>query len=228
MTRLNLTVEGRTEQRFATTLLVPHLAGFGVYAAKPRLTALGKRKGSVHRGGVQRYQPLKNDLWDWIKQEADPDAFFTTMIDLYGLPTDFPRFAETSAEADPYRRVAALEKAFEEDIGDRRFIAYIQLHEFEALLLSQPDAFRRYYDQPQHEEPIALLVELREQYGNPELIDDGEDTAPSKRIGKALAEYLRAKSTAGPAIAEVIGIPTIRQNCAHFHKWLSKLEMLAN
>jgi len=226
MTRLNLTVEGRTEQEFVTRLLKPHLADFGVYAAKPRLTALAKKKGTVHRGGVQRYEPLKNDLLHWIKQDSDPDAFFTTMIDLYGLPSDFPRFSEANTRDDPYQRVAKLEEAFEEDIGDRRFIAYIQLHEFEALLFSEPEAFGHYYDQ--HKTQIASLVAMRDEFGNPELIDDGEDSAPSKRIGRAIPDYRGRKLMVGPLVAEAIGIQRIRQECAHFNQWLSRLEKLAN
>jgi len=226
MTRLNLTVEGRTEQEFVSRLLVPHLADFGVYAAKPRLTALTKKKGTVHRGGIRRYEPLKNDLLEWIKQDGDPDTFFTTMIDLYGFPGDFPKSAEASAYPDPYERVALLERAFAEDIGDRRFIAYIQLHEFEALLLARPEKFGEYYDH--RERPIASLVAMCNEFGSPELIDDGEDSAPSKRIGKVIPEYLAAKRTVGPAIAEVIGVPTIRRECAHFNQWLTKLENLAS
>jgi hypothetical protein len=226
MTRLNLTVEGKTEQAFVIRLLVPHLADCGVYVAKPRLTALRRKKGTVHRGGVQRYQPLKNDLLDWIKQDAASEVYFTTMIDFYGLPSDFPRLAETRGDSDPYQRLAKMEEAFEEDIGDRRFIAYIQLHEFETLLFSQPEAFGRYF--VAHEEPVESLVAVRDEFGNPELINEGEDSAPSKRIGKAIPKYLTMKSTMGPLVAAAIGIPTIRQNCAHFDQWLTKLENLAN
>ena len=52
MIRLNLTVEGETEQVFARQLLAGHLASHGVCLTKPRLTAVGKKKGHWHRGGL--------------------------------------------------------------------------------------------------------------------------------------------------------------------------------
>jgi len=209
MTRLNLTVEGQTEQRFVAELLVPHLAAHGVYTAKPRLTALCKKKGKVHRGGITRYEPAKNDI---------------KMIDLYALPKDFPGYIEAEKSQDPYQRVAALEQAMKDDIGDPRFIPYIQLHEFEALLFAQPEAFECYYDQ--HKKQIASLATVCNDFENPELIDDGQDTAPSKRIGNQIPEYLAAKPTAGPMIAAEIGLDVIRAKCRHFNEWLTKLEEL--
>jgi hypothetical protein len=58
------------------------------------------------------------------------------------------------------------------------------------------------------------------------LINDGEETAPSKRIGKEIPDYLGAKPTAGPIIAGKIGLETMRMKCPHFNEWLTKLENL--
>ena len=60
------------------------------------------------------------------------------MFDLYALPADFPGYAEARREVDPYGKVRILEDALGNDIADRRFIPYIQLHEFEALILADP------------------------------------------------------------------------------------------
>jgi len=146
MRRLNVTAEGKTEQQFVVQVLRPHLRKCGVYVAKPRLTAIGKKKGRVHRGGMARYHAVRNDIGRWLKEDQNQDVCFTTMVDLYGLPNDFPGYDEAVAISDPYGRVKKLEIALEEDIGDRRFIPYIQLHEFEALLLSDPTAFGCYYE----------------------------------------------------------------------------------
>jgi hypothetical protein len=140
------------------------------------------------------------------------------------LPNTFPGYTDAAAKADPYDRVATLEHAFEEDVGDRRFIAYIQLHEFEALLFAQPERFDEHYGE--HEAAIASLVDLHESFSTPELIDDGENTAPSKRIGEVIPAYLREKPIAGPIIAGAITIERIRQECGHFNEWLSRLEKL--
>lgn len=225
MARVYVTAEGKTEQAFAVNLLQPHLAGFGVFLTKPRPAAIGRKKGRVHRGGVVRYLPFKEDLQRWLREDRSPDLRFTTMIDLYALPRDFPGTSEADKVKDIYARVAALEDALARDIADDRFIPYVQLHEFEALLLSDPRAFACRY--AGHRKAIEALCELCRQYKSPELIDDNQNTAPSKRIGREIPEYLAAKATAGPIIAMDIGLQTIRAKCPHFHQWLTKLEGLA-
>lgn len=224
MPRLNFIVEGQTEQTFANRLLKNYLAESGVFMQKPVLAAHGKKKGRVHRDGMGSYQAFKRDLLVWLKQDRSADAYFTTMIDLYGLPRSFPGYEEAARIADPYQRVAALEKALSDDLGDPRFIAYIQLHEFEALLLAGPEAWSVYYGA--HSRQIDNLQHLCAKYASPELIDDGEQTSPSKRTGEEIADYLPQKRTAGPIIAERIGIQTMRQKCPHFDQWLRKLEEL--
>ncbi|MFH1116513.1 MAG: DUF4276 family protein [Pseudomonadota bacterium] len=94
MARLYLFAEGRTEQTFADTVLKPHLAGFEVYVHKPVLIAHARKKGRVHRGGGRRYPAMKNDILRRLSQEKGRDVFFTTMIDLYAIHSDFPRLDE--------------------------------------------------------------------------------------------------------------------------------------
>lgn len=62
MARLHLFAEGPTEQRFGGTVLLPHLASYGVYLQKPVLIAHARQKGKVHRGGGRKYLPMKNDI----------------------------------------------------------------------------------------------------------------------------------------------------------------------
>jgi Domain of unknown function (DUF4276) len=108
----------------------------------PILIAHAKKKGQVNRGGGRKYVPMRNDVMRFLKQEKAPDVFFTTMIDLYAIHPDFPRLAESeSMRQDPLQRVEFLEQCFAEDIGDNRFIPYIQLHEYEAYLFSDPTCF---------------------------------------------------------------------------------------
>jgi hypothetical protein len=61
---------------------------------------------------------------------------------------------------------------------------------------------------------------------NPEEIDDGATTAPSKRIIKLIPEYEHRKASAGPIIAEKIGLRRIRERCPHFDEWIKKMERL--
>lgn len=127
MARLYLFAEGPTEQRFGGTVLVQHLANFGVYLQKPVLIAHARKKGKVHRGGGRKYLPMKNDIVRFAAQEKATDVFFTTMIDLYGIHAGFPGVAEAEKlRHSPVKRVEHLENAFATDIGDPRFIPHIQ------------------------------------------------------------------------------------------------------
>jgi hypothetical protein len=222
--RLNLTVEGLTEQKFATEVMSPHLATFGVYLDKPRCTALGKKKGIVHRGGLDHYQACKNDILRWLKQEHGSDVRFSTMIDLYALPCDFPGFEEANNIPNHIQRVIHLEKLLQEDIGDDRFIPYLHLHEYEALLFSDPTVLSRWY--PQKEREVSRLVRLAAEFDSPESIDN--DNPPSKRIIHEIPEYSGAKPTAGPELTRIIGLPVLRSKCVHFNDWITKLEQLTS
>jgi len=148
------------------------------------------------------------------------------MFDLYALPEDFPGYAEARRLTDPLLRVEALEQAFSEDIGHPRFIPYIQLHEFEALLFADPSCLDWYFVDDDHALAIARLVKLAASFTSPEHIDDGASTAPSKRIIQELPAYEKAKRVAGPLVAAKIGLQVIRGKCAHFDAWLKKLEVL--
>jgi hypothetical protein len=147
---------------------------------------------------------------------------FTTMFDLYALPSDFPGYEKYQKEDDKYKRVSLLESAMKSDINDPRFIPYIQLHEFEALILADPQQLD--WEYLEHDRPIDHLKTLVADK-NPELINDGSTTAPSKRILAEIPEY--SKVTAGVSVAAKIGIQTLRQRCQHFHDWLTALEQIA-
>ncbi len=226
MVRLYLFAEGQTEQTFADNVLKPHLARFGVYMKRPVLIAHARKKGTVHRGGGRKYLPVRNDILRFTKQEkAHADVFFTTMIDLYALPSNFPGLDEAEKlRRNPFDRVRFLEEQFAEDIGDRRFVPFLQLHEFEAYLFCGLECFRRFFDTA--DARIEALQTVCEEFTNPELIDDGEPTAPSKRIIAQFCDYEGAKATLGPQMAETIGLATIREKCSHFHEWLGRLESL--
>ena len=119
-----------------------------------------------------------------------------------------------------------MELALGKDIGDRRLVPHLQLHEFEAMLLVKPDAILTYYDDRAKE--VAALNRLVEGFSSPELINDGENFAPSKRIIAQIPEYGQGggKPTAGPIIAAAIGLETILRKCPHFDAWLRQLEQL--
>jgi hypothetical protein len=222
MVRLYLFAEGQTEQTFATNVLLPHLSNLGVYLVAI-LIAHAKKGGIVHRGGGSKYIPMRDGIRNLLAQEKGRDVFFTTMIDLYHIPTEFPRLAEAEKLRHlPHKRVEMLEQAFADDVGDPRFIPYIQLHEYEAYLFSDPAQFRSFYKH--HEKAISALQAIADGKTTPELID--ADSAPSKRIEAVLPDYKGAKRVVGPQVAERIGLDVIRSKCPHFAAWLSHLEQL--
>ncbi|MGB8699401.1 MAG: DUF4276 family protein [Thermosynechococcaceae cyanobacterium] len=225
MARLYLFAEGQTEQTFADILIKPHLSQHQVFMNNPVLIAHARKKGRVHRGGGRNYEPMKNDILRFLKQEKARDVFFTTMIDLYAIHPDFPGLDESKMlSQDPMNRVRFLEERFSADIGDHRFIPYIQLHEYEAYLFSDPTCFEYFYSDCATE--IKALQSILDQYQTPELINDGQHTAPSKRIIAQFPGYRNAKAVDGPQLAERIGLQIIRSKCPHFDEWLTRLEAL--
>jgi hypothetical protein len=166
----------------------------------------------------------KRDIHKWMSEERqNADAWFTTMFDLYALPSDFPGHAQAQAIKDPYQKVRALEAALGQAVGSQRFIPYIQLHEFEALLLADPQKLGSEY--LEHTSAIETLVQLASA-NNPEEINDRPETAPSKRIIAQIPQYEHQKAVVGPVVAQKIGLPFLRQRCWHFNEWLSHLEGL--
>lgn len=222
MARLNVLAEGQTEEAFVYQVLAPHLADYGVVATARCVTTRSDRRRPDHvfRGGFRDFGKALRDLQRWMAEDAS--AFFTTMFDLYALPTDFPDYVSSAQITDAYARVRHLEQALQSAIADRRLIPYIQLHEFEALLLTDPSKFDWHY--LEHDRAIARLVALSESVSSPELINDSPETAPSKRIVEEIPDY--QKAVAGPMIAEKIGIGAMRARCPHFAEWLAKLEAL--
>ena len=225
MIELYVFCEGPTEQGFCKQVLAPHLWRFEGHVHTIKI-AHSRRHGIVSRGGVRKYETLRFDILNTIKSRRQTrGVYFTTMIDLYGLPSDFPGKAGHARNPhNPRPYCEALEQAFAHDIADARFVPHLQLHEYETLLFSNPDAFAYSFDNCAS--AIADLKAIVNEYQDIERINDGELTAPSKRIIRLLDAYEGMKPTAGPDIAEYIGLDVLRQRCAHFDGWIRRLEAL--
>ena len=221
--RLNFIVEGQTEETFVNRVLAPHLASHSVWATA-RCVMTARKRARIHRGGLVSYEMARKDIILWMKEDQNADAAFTTMFDLYALPPDFPAYGPIAQSQNPRSRVAQLEEAMRKDIQHLRFIPYIQLHEFEALLLAEPQKLDSEF--PEETDAIKHLIKMVSGFSSPELIDDGDETAPSKRIIKEISQYDGMKVSAGPLVAEKIGLSTLRGKCQHFHEWLCRLESL--
>ena len=95
-----------------------------------------------------------------------------------------------------------------------RFTPNLQLHEFEALLLAEPKALKHFYP-----DRADAVVELCNDISGlePEEVNDGQFTAPSKRILHRIPDY--DKVVAGTLVALEIGLATLRARCPHFGAW---------
>lgn len=212
-------VEGQTEETFFRTVLRPHLAAHNVWVYASQVTT-SRDRGTRLRGGMTAYGRVKTDLSNWMRQDKRAEARFTTMFDFYRLPQDFPGWLQSANFSDPRARVRVIEESFAQDVNDLRFIPYIQMHEFEALLFTDVTQLQIMY--PSDKKAIAALAQVGHAYDSPEDIDLRHP--PSKRILEHLGTY--NKPAAGPIVTEIIGLDRIRRACAHFGEWLSKLESL--
>lgn len=211
--RINITAEGQTEESFVKQTLSTYLGNFNSIA-DVRSVLTSKDKWMEYRGGLLSYSKAKNDILSWMHEDKEKDVYFTTMFDLYGLPTDFPGYTESKIIQNPYEKVGFLESSFGQDIDDDRFIPYIQLHEFETLLLAKPEELELEYFN--HTKAIQNLIEIVQKTGNPELVNDDPENAPSRQIIKHIPEYKNNKVSVGATIAGIIGIDYLKTRCRHF------------
>jgi hypothetical protein len=211
MIRVHVFVEGQTEETFVNQVLYEHFQNQDIY-----LNPILVKTSATGKGGVVSYAKIKPQLDR--KCREDKTAFVTTMFDLYGLPNDFPGRNSLPNTCDPFQKAVYLEQEMGKDIGHRNFIPNLLVHEFEALLYSQPQVFAACFDVG----VVSILQGDRNQFSSPEHINDNPRTAPSKRILKCCPKY--DKPLHGSLLAIEIGLDTIRQQCQHFNQWLLRLE----
>lgn len=176
-----------------------------------------------HKGGRVNWARLQKDLRLILK--SDPSAFCTTLLDYYGLQSGFPGDSDrTGAE-----RAADIELGMKNELVrseptlrvELRFIPYLQLHEYEGLLFSDPEALADAIGVPSLSLEFAAI---RSQFTTPEEINDAWATAPSKRILQHHPRY--QKVIEGTLAAGRVTVAKMREECPRFHRWLSTLESL--
>lgn len=217
MRQVYVIAEGQTEEAFIRDTLSAYLEPFGVNLTAVVLKTKRLRSGKAFKGGVTSWTQIQREVRSLLG--AAQATGVTTMLDLYGLPPDFP--GQPSRPSQARAAVNHLERCARDAIGDSRFIPYLSMHEFEALLFSDPRVVARRAGSPEIE--LRLQVALSD-CGEPELVDDSPASAPSKRIIDAWPRY--AKTTDGPVIAAAIGIARLRERCPHFDAWIGTLELL--
>lgn len=215
MKRLVIVCEGPTEQEFVRDLLTPIFLNREIYIQTPLI----KKSG----GGIVPWQNLKLQLENHLREGS---CFVTTFIDYYGIPDKFnyPGWEVSKTIPNKPDRMDFLEHKMLESINPalrEKFIPYIQLHEFEGLLFNNIEAFELTFEQNEFKDKNEI-IRIIGKYENPELINNGFDTAPSKRLTKLIEGY--NKIVYGSYLAQNIGLEEIRRKSIRFNNWLKKLE----
>ena len=221
MIHVTVVCEGRTEQGFVSRVLAPALGRDSVFL-QPRCVATSRGAAGGGLTGQRVLRFLRNTL-----RERE-DAYVTTFFDLYGLPGDFPGRGEAARESDPLARARAVERALHREAVDiagcrpEQFLPHVQPYEFEALLLSSPNRLSKV--EPSWLAAVADLAGALEELPSPEHLNDGESTHPSARLAALRPAYKKVRHS--QALAEAIGLSRMREKCAHFDAWLTRLEAL--
>lgn len=220
--RVHIICEGQTEEMFVRELLQSVFFNQGI-SLIPSL--IGK---PGHKGGNVKFERLFTDIRNVLM--GDKKAYCTTFFDYYGLPKNFPGVScpseITTIDKKAQHLTSCLYKKMEDKLGNevaRRFIPYVQMHEFEALLFSETSDFAKGIDRLTVADDLS---KIRKDFDSPEMINNSPDTAPSKRIKNVVPDY--EKPLMGSLAALEIGVDKIREQCALFDQWLEKIEALVD
>lgn len=215
MKRIIIICEGQTEKQFCNDILSPFFLNYDIYLVAPLI------KHSL--GGIVPWNLLLKQITTHLK--SDSSAYVTSFIDYYGIKDSFgfPLWEESKRISDINDRVTALEKAMRNSVDEEermRFLPYLQLHEFEALLFSNIDIYK---DIIPAEDLIDVkyLTKTERDFDNPELINSSSQTSPSHRLERIIKGY--DKIVYGTYIADCIGLNRIRERCPRFNKWIENL-----
>lgn len=213
---LHIFPEGYTESDFLNLLVKPSLEKNN-FINRISISCLTTNRELNQKGGKLSYHKAKKEITAICKSKEE--TYVTTMFDLFKLPTDFPKYSESLSIKDPIQKAEFLEEAMRKDIGLDNFIPNITVHEFEALLFSNPSAFDIVNNKiaPQLKKALA-------NFKSPEHINGSDATAPSKRILQVYPQY--RKRADGLLVAQRIGLNTILEQCNHFRCWYNKLFQL--
>ena len=212
MKRLYIVVEGQTEQEFVNEILRPYLNSYEIYDVTP-VPVHTSRTG---RGGLVNYEHLKNTIKPLLETKGE-NIVVTTFIDYFRIPSNMPHYDACMRFGHSNDKVKKLEQSIDENINDRRFFSYIQLHEFEALLFSNNNGFKEYFTEKQSKLTDVIVKE----FNNPEDINTRPQYAPSKRILTIKENY--NKPLEGNLIALEIGINEMLKRCTRFSIWVNRL-----
>ena len=216
---IHVLAEGITEKKFIESILTPYLANKNIFMTVSVIDKPGEKGGDV------KFTRTIREIGNFLKQRNE--RYVTTFIDYYGIK-EWPGTDKVSANMRPLEKADHINTSTLYEVNEQlalfrsneRFIPFIAIHEFEALLFSEPQilASKLNVDKSVID---AIITECRE----PENINNSPQTAPSKRLNFLTDERFR-KTTTGIIIAKEIGVERIRDKCPVFNQWLAKIENL--
>lgn len=210
MSRIYVYCEGTTEEQFVKTILSPNLSSHGV-----TLIPVMSNLNASHRdkGGVSNYARIRKEIMMLCR--SHPNEHVTTMLDYYGFPFQQLEFLQSRMDCD------SIEHAIEVDMGVRNLFFHFNLHEFETVLFSDVTAFARY-----GKDVMADVEKVRIEYPNPEDINTGYYSCPSRRLEMMIQGY--RKTGDGILISKSIQLDKMRSECPHFNKWVATLTSIGS
>jgi hypothetical protein len=207
--RILILVEGQTESDFVARVLSPWLSPRGIYPIPTIVETKRLPSGLRFKGGDVTLDRLTRDATRLL---GDTDArLVTTLVDYYGIRL---------ADDDPLsgKPPDALTAHLQKRINHPRFLPYVQVYDFEALLFADPATCCSLLGRPQL---ATQLQQIAASAGGPEHINDRPETCPSQRLRSVFSDY--NKRLDGVRILERVGIPAVRSRCPRFDVWLTRL-----
>ena len=215
MRRIHILVEGQTEEIIVRDVIAPALMP-DIWLEPVLLTTKRPAGGPSYKGGVSSWKKIETDIRLLLRDSSV--SHVTTLLDYYGLPNDCPGMS-TRPSIGTYERVAHVEELMYLAIGERRFVPNLVLHETEAWVFA---AARQLGELLGDTALAAVLMRHVTKAGdNPELINDGPATAPSKRLLAAYPGYNKTQD--GPLAIAELGLDALRSQCPHLDEWLRRL-----
>lgn len=202
-----LLVEGQTEKALADMILAPAAAKQDVVLKTKTVITSATLSGS-HRGE----EGWKN--YDTVLRGLLRNSHFRRiglLIDYHQYPSGAPG---PNAEGHGVHQEKLID-TLRAQYRDPRFRPLVVLHEIEALVLAAVDA--GHGDKAIKRQELAALRRAITAAGGPEFVNNGTDTAPSKRLMKADPHYI--KDVTGPDLVAQAGLDAILERCPTFAAW---------
>ncbi len=217
MKKVLLLAEGQTEETFAGEVLRPALRPRGVEIVPVVLKTKRLKQGGHFRGGITSYAQVRDDVRRLLHDTSAVRV--TTMLDLYGLPDDFPGLDLRGTS--PQAWAANVEQAWALDVDSPRFLPYLSVHEYEAFAFVAPGQSTTVFSPAQAAQLDAVRAHFN---GAVENINDGPTTHPSARVQAVHPGY--EKPVYGALIAIETGLAALEAACPRFAAWVSALRAL--